>query len=1046
MSAASKSPSRRAGKAGWLVITVVLAACAAGGPGPAPPPSGDIERLEQSARAAWQQQRRDEAITLAMRALQRRVDSAGPNDPQTAIATNNAGFVMLQAGRYEQATELLRAAVARFEAAFGRDDPRVATPLNNLASAHHHRAAYDDAQAAYGRAIGLLRTAAAPDEQRVALLLNNLGALEQARGRYAAASEHFEAALAIRRRLLPPDSPDLAVSLSNLGVLYRQRGQTERAGRAYREALSIQRRILAGDDLAIAKTLNNLGSLQQHLGDYRAAEQSYGDALGITIRAVGENHREVAAPLGNLAELYRERGDHVRALVRQHRARDILVAALGPDHPDVARADNNLAASYEAIGDIEQARELYTRALRSRERSLGPEAPDVAVSLANLAALLARERRTAEALELAQRVIAIRMKTLGPDHPDVALAINNLASTWQTAGEPARAEKLYELALPILLRSVGDTHPQVAAVHENLSTLHWAQGQPVRALQAAREAARIRETLATRVLGSGSQAQKRLYLETLDHWADYLISLHLDGLPDDPGAAELALLASLRRKGRALDAAVEQLAVGRREGGETAALFEELADVRAQLARLAVADGSAGIGSEERLRLQLRIQRLESDIANHGPTALQRIDDDVLRRMRAALPADAALIEFLSYRRFQPAEGRFGEPRYAACVLRRDGPPRFHDLGPAGELDDAADEFAEALADRLGGVDRLGRSLDEKLLQPLVPALSGVRHLLISADRALNLLPFAALIDRSGEPRLERFTISYLTSGRDLERLARDEPVRGPAVVVANPVFDIAPDDGASATDTATEGAGGSGTGGGSGGAGTADAARPDGGARHAASGSARRWQPLPGSADEARELARLLPDARVMLAERATEGALKRLAGPRLLHIATHGFFNNSPAEATRFDEPLLQGGLALAGANLRRGGAGEDGVLTALEAAGLDLHGTRLVVLSACESGVGESGSHEGVYGLRRAFVLAGARAQLTSLWQVDDHATRDLMIATHRRLANGEPLAHALAQAQRAMRRHSGRAHPYYWASFIPVGDWRAIRTGR
>ena len=182
------------------------------------------------------------------------------------------------------------------------------------------------------------------------------------------------------------------------------------------------------------------------------------------------------------------------------------------------------------------------------------------------------------------------------------------------------------------------------------------------------------------------------------------------------------------------------------------------------------------------------------------------------------------------------------------------------------------------------------------------------------------------------------------------------------------------------------------------------------------------------------------------MLAERATEGALKRLAGPRLLHIATHGFFNNSPAEATRFDEPLLQGGLALAGANLRRGGAGEDGVLTALEAAGLDLHGTRLVVLSACESGVGESGSHEGVYGLRRAFVLAGARAQLTSLWQVDDHATRDLMIATHRRLANGEPLAHALAQAQRAMRRHSGRAHPYYWASFIPVGDWRAIRTGR
>ncbi|HEY9285181.1 MAG TPA: CHAT domain-containing protein, partial [Pyrinomonadaceae bacterium] len=166
--------------------------------------------------------------------------------------------------------------------------------------------------------------------------------------------------------------------------------------------------------------------------------------------------------------------------------------------------------------------------------------------------------------------------------------------------------------------------------------------------------------------------------------------------------------------------------------------------------------------------------------------------------------------------------------------------------------------------------------------------------------------------------------------------------------------------------------------------------------------------------------------------------------------------------AAAPRVENPLLRSGLALEGANLRRGTNGEDGILTALEAAGLDLWGTKLVALSACETGVGEVRTGEGVYGLRRALVLAGAESQVMSLWKVSDDATRDLMVAYYKRLAAGEGRTEALRQVQLEMLRGKSQAgaggarglggqlggrgadrgHPYFWAAFIQSGDWRPM----
>ena len=221
---------------------------------------------------------------------------------------------------------------------------------------------------------------------------------------------------------------------------------------------------------------------------------------------------------------------------------------------------------------------------------------------------------------------------------------------------------------------------------------------------------------------------------------------------------------------------------------------------------------------------------------------------------------------------------------------------------------------------------------------------------------------------------------------------------------------------------------------------------------------------PLPGVTDEVRALRALLPQASFLTREQATKAALEKLNGPSILHIATHGFFLQDEQQATaegrgaqakegtrlarwvaHAENPLLRSGLALTGAN--QGGSGNtDGILTALEAAGLDLWGTKLVVLSACDTGVGEVRNGDGVYGLTRAFVLAGAESQIISLWPVSDRSTRDLVVGYYQALLQGEGRGEALRRVQLQMLKDKSRRHPYYWASFIQTGEWANLEGKR
>lgn len=341
-------------------------------------------------------------------------------------------------------------------------------------------------------------------------------------------------------------------------------------------------------------------------------------------------------------------------------------------------------------------------------------------------------------------------------------------------------------------------------------------------------------------------------------------------------------------------------------------------------------------------------------------------------------------------------------------------------------------------------------------MEPVRRLAGTSRQLLVSPDGALNLVPFAALVDEQGKYLVETWQIQYLTSGRDLLRLV-DRPTGAAPVILANPEFGTK----LSGTERGVEVVAG----------GSAPSTAPD--------MSSQMFTALPGTGEEAEALSGLLK-ANVLTGGKATEAALKGIEAPAILHIATHGYFleaaetrggstdvqrgllfepfdgasgldpsgllfkrSGVAEEDGRVADPLLRSGLALAGANARLSGAGEDGLLTALEATGLNLWGTRIVVLSACDTGVGEVRSGDGVYGLRRALTLAGAETTLVSLWKVSDAGTRDLMIDFYKGLIGGESRVEALRSTQLKMMGDPKYRHPYYWASFIQSGAWGPLK---
>lgn len=883
-----------------------------------------------------------------------------------------------------------------------------ATALREQARTHIRDEKFDAAVQTAQRAVELDEQAHGANSPETAASLNVLAAAYLGLGQYVRAQELAERALAIRETTRGPDDLETAESLNDVGVVFLYLKQPERAAAPIQRALAVRKKRLPAGDPLIAESEANMAAVLA--------------GRGMVFDAKG-NRQEAATALTEAAEGF-------------ERAVKIKEAALGAGDRSTCATRSNLAATYLRLAKLgtgaDQARlharaqELATQAKVCTTAAAGEPVLTAAAAQINQGWALWRQNLAANARgvivldqmrDLFKQAAATREQVLGADHPETAQALVMLAMTAQAVGD-------YREALDLLRRAL--------AAEDRI--------------------------LAGFVAAGDEQQRLNLLQQAQGHyWA--ALSMIQRRLPKDPDAVRLGLELVLRRKGVILDVQTRiRDALSRRLDGAAAATWQRLVERRAELSSLLVQGPDPADPGRYRTRIETLRQEIEQDERTLGKQSTILAEELAQRDVTAAavaarLPKDAVLVEYVRIRDWDDQRLEWmSTQRYLAFVLTPDNTVRLVDLGDAAAIDKAlrasfvAIEDPKAFTDPVANQKKTDAALGalyRAIIEPLGADALGRRVWIVSPDGEINKAPFPALRSPGGTYMVEDRLVTLVTSGRDL---LRGEPGAEPPLamlMVANPKFDSA--ETPVTTDTRRR------------------RRRREATAAAEQSRGQFRYQfgALPGTAAEAAAIRPLVRGRAEFLEDaEATEPAVWDVIldrPPRVLHFATHGLFEAStggePADPAgragsgatggRPDNVLLRSFLALAGVNRVRDVLpnADDGVLYAAEVADMDLHGTELVVLSACQTALGDVQTGEGVYGLRRAFVLAGARNLVMSLWPVDDEETRNLMEQFYRSYGEGTSAPEALRQAQLVTLRRIREANQRGEAGqpVAPVALW-------
>jgi len=892
-------------------------------------------------------------------------------------------------------------------------------------------------------------------------------------GRFSEAIPLVERALSLDEKAFGGEHSYVATDLNNLGNLYMEKGDYKQAESLLQRALAI--RMKRPESHAIAPTLNNLAAIYEELGDYQRAEPLIKRGLEITAETFGQDSPEMASGLQGLAVLYSKMGDYDRAKPLYEQALKLVVSKYGWEHPYVATTLDSLAGIYRELGEYDQAEKLYQSALSIYEKVVVPDHPRLATSLNNLALTYHLNGDYAKAEPLYRRALAIHERSVGPTYLEVSIDLSNLAALYQAMGQDDKALATFSRSLEIQQRNLTDvvSISSERAVRAYLSSVgvtfdlfmsaaasgkgRYATGTALTWL--LRRKAIILDTLvrlrAAQVL-QGQDSEVAKLVEQLRYRRQLLSNLPLN--PPQGMTSEDLLRVSTKLRGEIDDYEAELNRALLQKLGKGVVPDVDIGSVRQRLgANTALVEFTRSrvfdFKATGKTRHWYPAQYLAFILQADGTAPVQMVDlgpaaqiDEAIQALRSSVTKFAT----------DWKAGNIAGPDHPAALMS---------------------EQDEELLYR-----RAGRHLCDLVFAPLQKALGAARVIYLSPDDQLNLIPFEALVNADGKYLIENYSFDYLSSGRDL---LRPPTAQGEGTVVfADPDYNVSVSARAQKLRSLLD-------------ADQPPAAPPrmDSGPGVISSGpppatvqaSSRQvrggsWDKLLFSATEALDVEKELSGTiysgkdgvKVYSGESALEEVFKRVRSPRVLHVSTHGFFPNESRGAEtegapldlqtgsiavvgqkllqRADDPLLSSGLVLAGANKigeslsgenesRATSGVDDGWVTAEEIAMMNLEGTELVMLSACGSGLGAVSAGEGVYGLRRAFQNAGAGTIITTLFEVPDRESEQMVKGFYEGLKNKRGKLNALREAQLKViaerRGREGAAHPFFWAGFVLAG---------
>lgn len=947
-------------------------------------------------------------------------------------------------GNYPEAQKWHLEASAIREKILGKGHPDFAIGLTNLGMLYWKMGKFEKAESLYLEADMILEKTLGAAHPDYALNLNRLAVLYVSMGKYDKAEPLHLKAISIREKTLGKDHPDYARSLTNLATLYRESVNFEKAELLYLSAKAILEKNQGKERLDCALNLNGLAVLYEKMGDYEKAEPLYLEALSIREKTLGKEHPDFAASLNNLAVLHYTLGNYEKAEPMYLGAKDIWGKTLGKEHPSYARTLNNLASLYKIMGQFEKAEPLYLEASAIREKMLGKEHPDFAASLTNLASLYAEMGNYDKAEPLHLRSIDIREKVLGKEHTDYAWSLSNLAIMYSDMGNFQKAEPLYLESKAILEKLLGKQIYDRNLI--GLARGYAEMGSNEKADSLFTEFTILNRSLLSKAIRHLSERELGNYLNTFSKSQNNLLAFAKS--TGDKKIVQTCFDNTLFYKGFLLNAS----GTAKRLASANPAVAEKFNQLKSCERRLAgqYAKSMDKRDSKAVAELEAQANDLEKELARTVAGYAENARQVNWKEVQSTLKKDEAAIEFVHFRvNFPKATDSV---MYAALLLTaQTEQPVFIPLFEEKALDALLKIPGVRKSDyvnRFYGAQNAGeKTLYKMLWQPLEKELAGVNKVFFSPSGLLHRLQLGAIStpplvgEAEGAILADRYILTQVGSTRQLlEKQATMANSGGEAALFGGIQFDM---DHIAATKANTGLA-----------MRNADGANDESGfSKTGTTAQSGDWAYLNWTEVEVAVIQPVLASAgletTLFKGFSATEEAFKNLHSPRILHIATHGYFSPDVGKeklegkgesAFKISEhPMIRSGLILAGGNhawksgspLKPGM--EDGILTAYEISQMDLSNTELVVLSACETGLGDIRGNEGVYGLQRAFKIAGAKYLIMSLWQVPDFQTQELMTAFYNHyLTEKMPLPEAFRVAQHEMREKYEQ--PYFWAGFV------------
>lgn len=837
--------------------------------------------------------------------------------------------------------------------------------------------------------------------------LNYLAQVYEQIGKFELAESYFIASAAIWEKLNGKSDAEYAWSLHNLADLYILMGLYEEAEPILLQAKEILGNLPERENLDYAICLDNLGWLYRKMDNYEKAEWLFLESKTFQEKTHGRESFEYANSLFNLGLLYKDMGNSEKADTFFNESTTLIEKTKGKEHPYYANGLNSLANLYRDKGAYEIAELHYIEAKEIREKMLGIESPIYAQSLYDMAGLYYRMENyeTAELHFLQAK--DIQEKILGKNNSEYALSLNSLA------------------------------------------VLYWQTGDFIKAKPIFEEVANLNQSLMTNAVSHLSELELGKYIQSFSQKQDQMLSFTQISNIEDPYLTQVCYESNLFYKGFLLNTAnqIKRLIVN---DSTTTEKYNELKSYERRLA----AEYTKPILNRTGLaELQEKANDLEKELVRTVSGFGEARQQVTWKNVQEKLKPGEAVAEFVSYRYFNPKPT--DSIMYAVFLFRYgDQSPNFFPLFEEKELMTLIKSTTNSNFQNINALYNLQEQKGEKkvlsslIWKSVVPMLKNISTVYSSPSGLLYRLNLGAIPIGDGKTFSDEHNLVLISSSRQLAIPDNLTKKGVDAFIIGGVRFDM---DSTALSSTINS--------------------LPFRGFEEPGwlsfqpeeSLRSNTWKYLAGTASEALEIKDILQTAKIEVqldtGYFATEESIKQIGyhtsdSPRILHIATHGFFFPDPKSEMKTDImsdlksapifktsefPMIRSGLVLAGAQevWTTGNAPEnreDGILTAYEISQMNLSNTELVVLSACETGLGDIWGNEGVYGLQRAFKIAGAKYLIMSLWKVNDQATKELMTDFYQQwLTNGMTIPDAFRVAQQNMKLKYPES-PYYWAGFV------------